>query len=243
MTPDMKFEGLLVSRDLQVLKAMSGILDDLSIDVDICMTPSRTLDVLGKRDIDLLVVDWDVDTGSPEIIRAIRNTVCRRVTVAAIVGRSRSGELAIQAGVHAVIQKPLWSASKCEFHTFAYSRMVAERRQQARYSVRWLVAAKDMSNRPVPVTLTDISAAGLGLLFTGKLVVGDLLKFQLFLPGTNYIIRCEARVVWTLRGRVAGAEFENISAVDSSVLHKWLQQKHQVKDLAPLASERYALSL
>jgi hypothetical protein len=230
MTPDMKFEGLLVSSDIRVLKAMSEIVEDLSIDVDLCISPSRALDVLGKTDIDLLVVDWDENNQSPEIVKTIKNSVCRRVTIAAIVDRSRSGDDARQAGAHAVIQRPLGSRSKWEFRTFAYSRMVAERREQPRYAVRWLVAAKDLNDRPVPVTVTDISAAGIGLLFTGTIAVGDLLKFRLLLPDTNYIIQCKVRIVWTLRGNIAGAEFENISAPDSRVLHKWLRQRHAAKE-------------
>jgi hypothetical protein len=232
MTPDMKFEGLIVSRDIRVLKAMSDIMEDLSIDVDLCMSPSRALDVLAKRDIDLLVVDWDEDNQSPEIIKTIKHSVCRRVTIAAIVDRSQCGDDAIQAGAHAIVKKPLGGTSTWEFRTFAYSRMVAERREQPRYAVRWLVAAKDTNDRPVPVTVTDINVAGVGLFFTGTLALGDLLKFRLLLPDTNYIIQCCARIVWTLRGNIAGAEFENISASDASVLNKWLLQRHVAKEPA-----------
>lgn len=109
------------------------------------MSPSSALDVLGKRDIDLLVVDWDENNQGPEIVKTIKNRVSRRVTIAAVVDPSRCGNDAIQAGAHAVIQKPLGSTSKWEFRTFAYSRMVAERREQPRYAVRWLVSAKDLN--------------------------------------------------------------------------------------------------
>jgi CheY-like chemotaxis protein len=102
----MRFEGLLVSTDIRVLMAMSEILEDLSIDVDLCMSPSRALDVLHKRDIDLLVVDWDENNRGPEIVETIKNSVCRRVAIVAIVDRSQEGEDAIQAGAHAVIHKP-----------------------------------------------------------------------------------------------------------------------------------------
>jgi hypothetical protein len=39
MTPDMKFEALLVSQDLQVLQRTVETMEDLSIDVDICGSP------------------------------------------------------------------------------------------------------------------------------------------------------------------------------------------------------------
>lgn len=240
MTLDMTFEGLLVSQNVQVLKAMSRIMNDLSIQVDVCMLPSRAFDLLAKRDIDLLVVDWEKDNGSLELVRAVRNSVCRRVTIAAIVDRTLGGEFAIQAGAHAVVEKPLLSESLWDFRNLVYSRMVTERRQQPRHGVRWLVAAKDVNNKPVPVTLTDISDAGIGLLFTGELAAGDLLKFQLLLPGTNHVIQFQARVVWTVRGNIAGAEFKDIPVADSKVLHTWLQQQHQVK---PLDSHRLELGL
>jgi len=231
MTPDMKFEGLLLSRDVQVLKAMSGIMDDLSIQVDLCMSPSRALDLLGKRDIDLLVVDWDENNGSPEIIKTITNSVGRRVTVAAILDRKLGVAQAMSAGAHTIIRKPLMEGCTREFRKRVYSRMLAERRQQPRHAVRWLVAAKDVNDVAVPVTLMDISEMGIGIFFTGKLVAGDLLQFKLLLPHANHAIHFEARIVWTLPGNAAGAEFESISIADAGLLHKCLQQEHRVKEL------------
>jgi hypothetical protein len=107
--------------------------------------------------------------------------------------------------------------------------MIAERREYPRHAVRWLVAAKDLNDSSVPVTVTDISATGIGLFFTGTIAVGDVLKFRLLLPDTNYIIQCKVRIVWTLRGNIGAAEFENISAPDSDVLNKWLRQRHARK--------------
>jgi len=126
-----------------------------------------------------------------------------------------------------------------EFRKRVYSRMLAERRQQPRHAVRWLVAAKDVNDVVVPVTLMDISEAGIGIFFTGKLVAGDLLQFKLLLPDANHAdakhaIQFDARIIWTLPGNAAGAEFESISVADASLLHKCLQQELQVKELACL---------
>jgi len=153
------------------------------------------------------------------------------MTIAAIVDRHVAGEHALQAGAHAVLHKPFTSRSKSEFRAAIYSRMIAERHPQSRYAIRWLVAAKDVNDSPVPDTMTDISEAGIGVVFTGRILAGDLLNFSLLLPGTNQIIRFEVRVLWTLRDSVAGAEFIRISTAHSEVLHKWLQQKNQAKRL------------
>ena len=226
MTPDMKFEGLLVSQNVQVLKGMLEILDDLSIDIDVCMYASRAIDLLTKRDIDLVVLDWADGNGASEVARKFGILNGRRkMTVAALVDDHLASKQAIQAGAHVLIKKPLTSKTRCEFRTQVYSRMVQEWREQPRYAVRWLVAAKDANDNAVPLTLMDLSEGGVGLLFSGNLLVGDVLKFNLLLHGTKQIIRFDARVLWTVTNNRAGAEFVNIPAADSDILRKWLHEK------------------
>jgi hypothetical protein len=232
MTPDMKFEGLLVSRDIHVLKEMTRIMEDLSIDVDLCMFSNRALDILGKREIDLLVIDCEDHGSASEILGALGSlSGSRRITTLAIVNGGIPGE-PIRAGAHVVVQKPLSDNFQVEFRDLVYARMVAERRQQHRYAVRWLVAAKDMNGNPVQVTVTDLSEAGIGFSFAGRVSAGDRLKLRVMLTGANQIIQFDARAVWTLRSNIAGAEIVSISAADSDVLRKWLKQKHEVKNAA-----------
>jgi hypothetical protein len=59
MTPDMKFEALLVSRNLHTPKGVLETLEDFSIDVDICMSSMRAVDVLSKLNVDLVVIDCE----------------------------------------------------------------------------------------------------------------------------------------------------------------------------------------
>jgi hypothetical protein len=227
VTPDMKFEALLVSQNLQILRGMSEMMSDLSIDVDLCMMPSRAAELLAKRDVDLLVIDYEKENGASELVKNLAGSAARKMTVAALVDSPGLGEQVRQAGVHALVQKPLTSGSRADFRYQVYSRMIHEWREQPRYGVNWLVAATDASDRPVPVRMIDISEKGVGLLFTGKLPVGDVLRFKVLLPGANQIVRFDARVLWTLSNR-AGAEFVNISADHTAVLRKWIQNRHQL---------------
>jgi CheY-like chemotaxis protein len=228
MTPDMKFEALLVSPDLHTLKGVLETLEDLSIEVDVCMSPTRAADVLTKRSVDLVVIDCEEKSGAEEVAKAIGSPGGgRKTTIAALVDSSLAAKQIIEAGAHVVIQKPLNGNFRSEFHTRVYSRMVREWRQQPRYGVRWLVAAKDASGRPVPVTMIDISRAGLGLCFTGKLLVDDVLTFRVLLPGTKQIIQFDARILWTLPYNRAGAKFVRISTIDADVLDAWLKSRHQ----------------
>jgi CheY-like chemotaxis protein len=233
MTPDMKFEALLVSPNPSILKGVLEILDDLSIDVDICMSPSQAAEVLTKRNVDLVVIDCAKDNGAAEVAKTLSSSNrCRKTTIAALVDGPFAGKQFAQARAHVLIQKPLASNFKSDFRKLVYSRMVWEWREHPRYAVRWLVAAKDKNDRPVPVTMEDISRAGVGLSFVGKLMIDDVLSFRVMLPRTNQIIQFDARIVWTLRDSRAGAEFVKISTVDSDVLHSWLQNKHKVKHMA-----------
>jgi PilZ domain len=207
---------------------MSEMMSDLSIDVDLCMMPSRAFELLAKRDVDLLVIDYENENGASELVKSLGNLVARKMTVAALVDSPSLGEKVRQAGVHALVPKPLTSQCKTDFRYQVYSRMIHEWREQPRYGVNWLVAATDASDRPVPVRMIDISEKGVGLLFTGKLPVGEVLRFKVLLPGTNQIVRFDARVLWTLGNR-AGADFVNISSDHSAVLRQWFRSRHQVK--------------
>jgi hypothetical protein len=233
MTQDMKFEALLVSPNFHILQGVLETFEDLSIDVDICTSPTRAVEVLTKRSVDLVVIDCDKDNGAAEVARTLGSSNgWRKTTIAALVDSPFAGKQITEAGAHVLIQKPLTPNFRGDFRKLVYSRMVWEWRKQPRYAVRWLVAAKDANDKPVPVTMEDISRAGVGLSFVGRLDIADVLTFRVMLPGTNQIIQFQARILWTLRDNRAGAEFVKISTVDSDVLHEWLQSKHKVKKLA-----------
>jgi hypothetical protein len=230
MTPDMKFEALLVSQDLQVLQRTLETMEDLSIDVDVCRSASRAVDLLTKRSFDLVILDCDKGNGVAEIAKTLKSKVNLKTTIAALVDGPFSGRQIMEAGAHVLMRKPLTHNFNRDFRNVVYSRMVREWRRHPRYAVRWLVAAKDSTDKPVPVTMENISRAGVGLCLVPKLLIGDILTFRLLLPGTNQIIRFDARVLWSLRDHRAGAEFVNISTIDADVLDTWLKSKHRVED-------------
>jgi AmiR/NasT family two-component response regulator len=230
MTPDMKPEALLVSQDLPIQQTMWQTMEDLSTDVELCRSPSRAVDLLTRRSVDLVILDYDEGNGTAEIAKTLKSETCLKTTIAALVYDPISGNQIIEAGAHVLIQKPLSNNFKIDCRNLVYSRMVWERRRHLRSAVRWLVAAKDQNDRPVPVTMEDISRAGVGLSFVGKLLVDAVLTFRLLLPGTNQIIRFDARVLWRSRDNRAGAEFVHISTVDADVLDTWLQSQHRVNN-------------
>lgn len=230
MTSKMQFEALVVSPNLHILRGVLETLEDLPIEVDICMSPSRAADVLAKRNFDLVVIECDEGGGAMGLTETLEDTRDRRkTTIVALVDGLLAGKQVAEAGADVVIEKPLTSNLKSDFCKLVYSRMTREWRQEPRYAVRWLIAAQDTKHQPVQVTMEDISRTGIGLSFVGDLPVNGILTFRLLLPGSDQIIRFDARVLWKSGDNRAGAEFVDISTADADVLADWLQSRHCVK--------------
>jgi hypothetical protein len=158
MTPDMKFEALVVSQNVNVLNDLLEIMEDLPIDVNVCMLPSRATDSLAQRDFDPLVLDCERGNGAEELARRSRASIgCRKMLIAALAHGANPWKNISQAGADVLIHKPLTASSTNDFRDLVYSRMVSEWRRDPRYAVNWLVAAKDASDRPVPLTIWTLA--------------------------------------------------------------------------------------
>ena len=70
MTADMAFECLLVSRDPAVFTPINRILRNLSICMNICLSPPKAFTQLVKGCADLIVIDWEGEA-SAELLHEI----------------------------------------------------------------------------------------------------------------------------------------------------------------------------
>jgi hypothetical protein len=101
------------------------VMDDLSIDASVCMLPERAADLLAKRDLDLLVVDYEIGNGTAEVaIQSSISTHRGKMTVAALVDERPAGNEILQTGADVVIHKPLTGSFRREFRERVYSRMI-----------------------------------------------------------------------------------------------------------------------
>ncbi len=225
MTPEMVFECLVVSDDSQVLSLMNRALERLSIDIEHCANPTQCLELLTKRDVDLVVCDSRGAPSEMKLLNGVLNSDRKRKpTVLTIVDGPFLAISAKHAGVHVVIQKPLTQKSSEQGLKAAYSRMVREERRNARHAIMRVVVAKNKFGKLLPVTITDISERGVGLLSKQKLDVGELLSFDLTLPNAATSINAQVQVLW-VRHSLAGADFERISGADRRLLNGWLASR------------------
>lgn len=230
MTPEMTFAGLLVSQNAEVLSTMTRVLDDFSIETDVCSKPSKVRELLSQNSIDLVVVDWDDDNSASEIVRQVNNSCSpRKPTIVAIVDQPASVSRVKQAGVHLVVQKPLTPDSSKESMRKAYSRMVRDYRRHARYAVMKSAFLRTSDGRSLVATITDISEGGVGLLTKDELAFGEVVKFSLLLPTAEKSIEVQARVLWRKQTGLAGGEIVELSPVDLRVLQDWLWHKCRIK--------------
>jgi len=219
MTPEMIFECLVVSDDIQVLSLMNCALDRLSIDVERCANAARGLELLAQRDVDLVVCDYKGAPGEIKLLNGVLTSDRKRKPTVITIVDGPLGEKS--SGAHVVIRKPLTPESSAQGLKTAYSRMVREERRAARCAIMRRVLAKNKHGELIPITITDISEHGVGLFSKHKIDVGEILSFDLALSDAALSITVQARLLWT-RYSLAGADFERMSDADRRFLHTWL---------------------
>jgi len=223
VTADMAFECLLVSRDANVVCMVNKLLDNLSINTNICLSSSNALDQLAKGSADLVIVDWEDD--SAELVGNIRKSRgWQKPTVLAV--SPASGPV---LGADVLLHKPVTPEGCAKSLKAAYSRMMYDYRRHCRYAVMSTVTATDGVGRRFDATITDIGDGGVGLRTKEDLQLGDTLSFRVSLPDTSRPIFIEARVQWTRQYGAVGCEFLRIPPVDLNILHDWLTRKNKVK--------------
>lgn len=230
MTPEMAFEGLLISQNKEILSTMYRVLDGFSIATDVCVRASKAIEQCDKPSVDLIVLDCENEHLSTEIMRRTNeNTKKRKPTIVAIVNDTEAVDRAKKAGAHLVVRKPITLDLGTRSIKEAYSLMIRDYRRYARHAILNCVTASIDDGEQFPVTVTDISEGGVGLLTKESLKVGSLLNFPVALHSAEREIGIKARVVWANEYGAAGAEFVNISAADLRILYRWLWSRCRFK--------------
>jgi PilZ domain-containing protein len=224
MTPEMRFECVLVSTDPAVLGTMDAILRDFSICSSVCQDPLKTGNWLGEGSTDLVVVDLDA-VKSSDLLRNLGLSQPRqKPTVLAI----SATELAVP-GVDVMVRKPVTLESGIRSVKAAYSRMLQDFRKHTRFALMTPVLATDENSRHVSLTVTNIGEGGVGLTTKEKLAIGSTLCFRITLPGLENEISIRARVLWTRQYGIAGCEFVHMPPFDVQLFHAWLESRYRIK--------------
>jgi response regulator RpfG family c-di-GMP phosphodiesterase len=230
MTPEMIFEGLVVSQDSQILSTMNRVLDGFSIKVDFCLRPSRALSMLSGHNVDVVVLDWENDNSALEIVDWISKTdASRKPTFMAIIDKPVNEYRSRELGLDFVTRKPLTTETGTRWMRTAYGKMVRDYRRYTRHGLMKAVSATKDGHRYFAITVLDIGEGGVGLITKENLQIGDNLKFALSLGTEVGSIQLMARILWTKHDNLAGAEFVGVSHSDLRILYRWLWAKCLIK--------------
>jgi len=236
MTPEMAFECVLVSHDPAVFCTMDRILQDFSIQTNVCPSPSKAAHLLAGGSTDLVVIDLESER-SADLMRQICESRMQKPTILAV-----SAEDCVIPGVHVFLKKPVTPESGAKSLRAAYSRMLRDYRKHTRFAVMTRVLATDENDRTFTVIVTNIGEGGVGLTTNSnigedgdgfatnkELAIGSIVSFRVPLPGMGSAIHIRARVLWTREYGAVGCEFVHIPPVEHKVLHAWLESRYRLK--------------
>jgi PilZ domain len=222
MKEQIQLDGLLLTRDKQVVSVMNQILGSFSIDTEVCGEIDSALDMVAHRRLDTVIVDWDGITDPTRVVRAARKSSPNsNATIVAMVNEG-SETHALLVGANFMILKPadLNHANRCM--RAAYGTMLQNRRRAARVPVDLPGIVRVVGAGKVEGRICDISVGGLGLHCQQPLQMNQEVLTQFSLPGAPGVIHITGKVVNADPEGRAGVRFSFVPEEDINILENWL---------------------
>jgi PilZ domain len=218
-----RLHGLLFSSDTKVLSVMNRILGGFSIDTEVCADYGPALDVVTRRGLDMLIVDWTPAHNPTRVIRAARGSSANaNSTIVAMVNANSEVQAALLSGVNFIIYKPANVDHAMRCVKAAYGTMLQQRRRSARCPVDIPVTPVVAELGRIQGRITDISIGGLALQCEASLETGLTVAISFSLPATDHMICVTGKVVNADQNGRAGISFSRIPEEDLSTLVDWL---------------------
>lgn len=228
MKEHVRLDGLLFSKDPQVLRVMSQMLDTFAIKAEVCTEIGSALEAVTHRRLDTVIVDWNTNDPTRVVRTARKSSPNSNSTVVAMVDVGAETH-ALLVGANFMIHKPvdLDHARRCM--RAAYGTMIQQRRRAARVSVDIPVIARVSELGTLEGRISDISVGGLAL--QCPLEIDREVSLLFSLPGTNNVVHATGKAVNGNAAGGAGIRFSFIPEEELGLLEDWL-----AKELAKLES-------
>jgi ActR/RegA family two-component response regulator len=222
MIEQIQLEGLLLTRDTQVVSVMNRILGSFAIDTEVCGEIDSALDAVTHRRLDTVIVDWDGVDDPTRVVRAARKSSPNsNATIVAMVNEG-SETHALLVGANFMILKPadLDHANRCM--RAAYGTMLQNRRRAARVAVALPAVARIVNVGRIEARISDLSVGGLALQCDQPLQINQEVLTQFSLPGIAGVVHISGRVVNANATGRAGVRFSFVPEEDLNLLENWL---------------------
>jgi hypothetical protein len=222
MDEQVHLDGLLLTKDKEVVSVMNQILCSFAIDTQVCGEIDSALDVVNHRHVDAVIVDWDGVTDPTRVVRAARKSSPNsNATIVAMVNAG-SETHALLVGANFMILKPadLDHANRCM--RAAYGTMLQNRRRAARVSVDLPVIARVVDAGGIEARISDLSVGGIALQCRQPLELNQDVVAQFCLPGYPDVVHVTGKVVNANASGRAGLRFSHLAEKDLHFLENWL---------------------
>src|SRR5438067_4945909 len=202
---------LLVLRDPNVRRIVSGMLSGFRIDAQVEGEPSHALEMMRQKKYDAVIVNCGDFQDGPEVLSAIRNLPLNKKCIAfAIVPADTHGTLRHGVAAHLIMKQPLSNDLMTRSLRAAHSFMTQERRRYFRCPVSLPTSIARSGGEEDRGVSSNISAGGMALRLSKPLPMSWSGKVKFDLPGTKYPIVAQGQVAWADR-RVAGIELTKMT--------------------------------
>jgi hypothetical protein len=220
----MRQSAAVLCNDETSLRALKSTLGDLNIDLLACPSGEKALESVLAGRCSTLIVDFDLP-GAEEVIRmAALLPPSQKPALLAVASRAWPGTgAAFQSGANRILYRPL-EAKQMKDALQSSTRKHKIPRKSARYELKTLVHLETDHGTLAAISI-DIGEHGLALQATEPVPISSNLAFRCTLPGTDFMLKGHADVIWASEHGRAGLCFAKLAPASRKHLKGWLTRR------------------
>jgi CheY-like chemotaxis protein len=220
----MTLSSLLVCADEASGNVLRRVLEELGIQVELCVDAVRASVRLAQEHFDLIILDCETQTDAIAVLHESRASRLNGATLAvAVVKGQESIREMFSLGVNFVLYKPVSYERALSTLRAAQTVAYRDKRRKARAPVHTHATIDYAGVEHAKATLVNLGENGLGVNFGKKLPPTCKVYFQFQLPGQTANVRLSGQVVWQDWNGRAGIQFVDVPQSSRRVLQEWLQ--------------------
>jgi len=215
---------LLVSFDKSTVEALSDIMEQMGIYVEVCPDRKAASRQLCNSKYEGLIIDLVQGEDGLDLLRSLPAFTANKSAVScAILNDLHQKASAFQAGANFILERPLELKAASRTIRAAYPMMVRERRRYFRCPVETSTFVACDPHPEFQANSVNISEAGMAILSPVQLKVGQSVQMRVRIPGSSEFVNICGEVCWAddASGRV-GVQFLEISTSVAEALASWL---------------------
>jgi CheY-like chemotaxis protein len=221
----MNLSSLLVCAEETATRILRGVLDELSIRVELCPDPIRAGVRLAQQHFDLVILDCEKPSEITDLLRESHSSRGSGATLAVAVvdGQEKVREM-FTLGVSFVLYKPISSERALSTLLAAQTVLYRDKRRKTRVAVHTQATIDYAGAEQSKATLVDVAEDGMAVNFGKHMPPTCKVYFQFQLPGQTKTIRLSGLVVWQDWSGRAGVQFVDVPQSSRRLLSEWLQK-------------------